>query len=217
MWSKILAAITYIWLSLFNFHQPKIITPKADIVFFEPTITPQTRVTAKITPEIKIKPTLTPQPLAIADTTPWGIAQQIDEHTWQLRIQMDEKMATANEVLTALNEYRRIHGSGPVAWDERLANYALERAKYFTSIKNVDKHQGFEEKLKDEQGFRDLGFWSLGENASYGYRLEAVHLIEWMYAADKDHNQNQLEPRWTHVGIGIDGVATCLIFGKDKI
>jgi len=38
-----------------------------------------------------------------------------------------------------------------------------------------------------------------------------------MYAADKDHNQNQLEPRWTHVGIGIDGVATCLIFGKDKI
>lgn len=216
MWSKLLSVIVLWFLGLFNIKQhQQIVTPKANIVYQE--------VKEIITPSIKrermvpVTPTVMIKPTKIADTSPWGVARQVDEHTWTMKIQMDERMGTPAEILEALNNYRKIHGSGPVAMDEKLNNYARERAKYFTSINGVDSHKGFADKLSNIDGFKDLGFWALGENASYGYRLEGVHLIEWMYAADEGHDKNQLEPRWTHVGIGIDGVATALIFAKDKI
>jgi uncharacterized protein YkwD len=97
-----------------------------------------------------------------------------------------------------------------------LGNYAQERAKYLNSIKTVDKHVGFNDFLENQDGFNKLGFNLLGENISYGYRLNGVHTIEWMYAGDKPHNDNQLNNRWDHVGIGVDGLATCLIFGTGK-
>jgi uncharacterized protein YkwD len=203
---------------LFNVKQHEIVTPKANIVYEEIEIKPTpTKFNDKEISETSAIPTVIVRPTKIADTGPWGVARQIDEHTWTMKIQMDAKMGTPKEVLEALNAYRKVHGSGPVEMDERLNNYAMERAKYFTSRNGVDSHEGFAKKLENIEGFKELGFWSLGENASYGYRLEAVHLIEWMYASDEDHNQNQLEPRWTHVGIGIDGVATAIIFAKDRI
>jgi len=221
MWSKLLSMIALWFLGLFNYKPHQIITPKANIVYREitemPIATPTILPTGRPTSPPTGGPTIVVKATKIADTAPWGIAQQIDEVTWTMKIEMDAKMGTPEEILSALNEYRRVHGSGPVAMDDKLMKFALERAKYFTSIENVDKHKGFEEKLKDEQGFRNLGFWSLGENASYGYRLEGVHLIEWMYASDEGHNKNQLEPRWTHVGIGVDGVSNAIIFAKDKI
>jgi len=56
----------------------------------------------------------------------------------------------------------------------------------------------------------------LGENISYGYRLEGVHLIEWMYAGDKPHDDNQLDSKWDHVGIGVKETATCIIFATAR-
>jgi hypothetical protein len=43
-----------------------------------------------------------------------------------------------------------------------------------------------------------------------------VHLIEWVYAGDKPHNDNQLSSKWSAVGIGISGSATDLVFGGSK-
>lgn len=217
MLSKWLQIIVLFWLGLFN--RAKIVTPKGDFVYIEPTATPiiiSKPIEQKNISEIPT-PTKILYPTKIADTTPWGVARQIDEYTWTMRIQMDEKMGTAREIFEALNVYRKVQGTGPVEWDDKLAEYALSRAKFFSEIKSTDSHKGFIDKLKDNQGFADLGFGGLGENASHGYRLEGVHLIEWMYASDEGHNTNQLNPRWTHVGIGVDGVSTALIFGKDKI
>ena len=216
MLSKWLSIIVLFWLGLFN--KTNIVTPKSNIVYVEPT------PTITISP-VKKKPIviLTPEPTEIvlprkiADTTPWGVAQQIDEHTWTMRIEMDSKMGTAKEIFEALNAYRYVHKSGILNWGDKLAEYAVSRAKLFTELKTTDSHKGFMEKLKEEQGFRDLGFWGLGENASFGYKLEGVHIIEWMYASDEAHNSNQLDPKWTHVGIGVDNTSTALIFGKDKI
>lgn len=213
MLAKLFSIITLFILGLFS--KTKIVTPKGSFVYIEPTPTVLIR---KAIVKIPIPtPTAVILPTKIADTTPWGVARQIDEHTWTMRIQMDEKMGTAREIFEALNVYRKVQGTGPVEWDDKLSEYALSRAKLFTELKSTDSHKGFVDKLKDEQGFRDLGFWGLGENASYGYKLEGVHIIEWMYASDEGHNSNQLNPRWTHVGIGVDGVSTALIFGKDKI
>ena len=219
MLSKILSAIALFWLSLFNPKQ--VVTPKSSLVYEEIVpivVEPTKKVSTQLpTPTIKIEKRVVVVPTKIADTAPWGIAQQIDEHTWTMRIKHDEKMGTAQETFEALNRYRQVHGSRVLEWNDKLSEYANSRAKFFTSINSVDKHKGFADKLKDEGGFKDLGFWGLGENASYGYKLEGVHLIEWMYASDKDHNDNQLDNTWTHVGVGIDGVATAIIFGKHKI
>ena len=144
----------------------------------------------------------------------WGKAKQVSEHSWTMNVGFDAKMATPQEILIALNSYRQRHDRNALSWDDRLADYANFRAKYFT---NLDEHVGFDEYVKNEENFKKLGFWWAGENSSFGYRLEGVHLIEWIYAGDKPHDDNQLNPDWTHVGIGVDGYQTDLIFGGQQM
>jgi len=172
----------------------------------------------------KIKPTISPIKLVKPTETHtnnsedlWGVARQIDEHTWTLRIGEDSRMTTKEELLDALNNYRGLQGSRSLTWDNNLTAFAQGRADYFNKIKKLDGHKGFEAYLSNEDNVRALGYSSYGENSSSGYKLIGVHLIEWVYAADKDHNDNQLDPSWTHVGIGINGTETDLIFAKDRI
>jgi len=147
---------------------------------------------------------------------PWGIAQQIDEHTWTMKINQDPVMATPREIFNALNEYRRVKGVSQLTWDDKLAGYAQTRAQFFSQQKKLDGHAGFQDYLENQNGFEVLGFTWLGENASYGYRLTGTHLIEWIYAGDEPHDQNQRNTRWAFVGVGVDGTASCLIFGAGK-
>jgi len=174
----------------------------------------------------EIKISLTPTPVVvqlninndsvIPDLEEWGKAKQVSEHSWTMKIGFDSRMATPNEIFEALNSYRQKHGRNSLNWDDRLANYATQRAKYFTQIGNLDGHAGFSEFVKSEENIKILGFWWLGENSSYGYRLEGVHLIEWVYAGDQPHDDNQLSPDWTHVGIGVDGYQTDIIFAAHQ-
>ena len=183
-----------------------------------------TEMVEEIEPTLTSKPTLittiTPFPPKAdkknGGTEPWGLAKQIDEVTWTMKIGEDATMATAKEILAALNEYRKVHGSQILNWDEKLGNYALDRAKYLNELKSVDQHKGFNDFVENQDGFNKLGFTALGENISYGFKLNGVHVIEWMYAGDKPHNDNQLDNRWNYVGIGVDGLATCLIFGTGR-
>lgn len=156
-------------------------------------------------------PKITPIPTSSA---PWGVATQIDAHTWTMKVGSDSRMATPKEILDALNHYRSVHGSGYLAWDNNLAAFAQQRADYFNQIKGTDEHAGFNSYLDNPENVRQLNFYTLGENSSYGFQLLGVHIIEWLYAGDAAHNSNQLNPMWTHVGIGVSGTATDLIFGK---
>lgn len=207
------------FLSLFTafiyFYLPKIpqdikYTP---LTTFKPQNTPTIIPTIKITP----RPTrilATPFP---TDSTPWGVAKQTGEHTWTIKIGEDSVMATPIEILSALNEYRRRYGSQILTLDQKLTDYAQSRVNYFNQIKNIDSHVGFNNFLEKEDGFNKLGFTYLGENISYGYKLNGVHLIEWVYAGDEPHNKNQLDTKWDHVGIAVKGLATCLIFATGKM
>jgi uncharacterized protein YkwD len=183
-------------------------------------ITPTPSKAPLSTPTIQSAIPTSPQSAGTTNTddgTPWGVARQIDEHTWTMKIQMDDRMGTPQEIFDALNEYRYRDGREKLHWDDRLAEYALSRAKHFTSIRKTDAHAGFMEYVKDIENVKKLGFWSIGENSSYGYRMIGVHLIEWVYAGDEPHDLNQLNSRWTHVGIGVDGTQTDLIFGGNKM
>jgi uncharacterized protein YkwD len=147
----------------------------------------------------------------------WGKAKQVDTYTWTIQVGQDSRNATAKEILAALNLYRQKHGRGTLHWDDKLASYAQERAVSFSKKNTLDAHAGFSDYVSNQDGFHKLGFAKLGENSSFGYTLEGVHLIEWVYAGDKPHNDNQLSSTWTHVGIGVDGTATNLIFAADSL
>lgn len=176
-----------------------------------------TQSSIQLTKTIK-KPIATPVVTKniISDTAPWGVAQQIGEHTWTIKVGNDSVMASPTEILTALNNYRVNHGSQKLTMDSKLSEYAQSRANYFFQKEGLDNHQGFNNFLSNEDGFNKLGFTWVGENASYGYKMNGVHLIEWIYASDEYHDQNQLNNVWNYVGIGVKDTATCLIFATGK-
>jgi uncharacterized protein YkwD len=195
-----------------------IITPIVQEIGQKNEITPTT--TIKAGDEIVIPTTIiqkkTTEPTPTVDQGPWGVAKQVDEVTWTMKVGEDATMATPKEIFNALNIYRQRNGSQVLNWDDKLATYAQTRANYLNGIKNVDEHKGFTDFVENQNGFNKLGFTALGENISYGYKLNGVHIIEWMYAGDKPHNDNQLNNKWNYAGIGVEGLATCLIFGTGK-
>ena len=200
-------------------RKTSLINNEVEEITYDLTPTP-TAIDEEVVPTKKVMAGVTKKvaaPTPTVDTEPWGVAKQVDELTWTMKVGEDEIMATASEIFEALNEYRNRYGSQTLTWDNNLGDYAQTRAKYLNSIKNVDKHEGFSNFVENEDGFNKLGFTALGENISYGYKLNGVHTIEWMYAGDEPHNENQLNNRWNYVGIGVDGLATCLVFGTGKM
>jgi uncharacterized protein YkwD len=131
-----------------------------------------------------------------------------------MKVGMDPQMSTPNELYEALMVYRNIKGKSRLTWDDRLATYASERA-LFICQNGSDHHAGFSQYLEDG-GYEKLGFRHLGENMSNGMRLSGVHLIEWIYSKSPGHDANQLGP-WSHIGVGISGNCSVLIFGDRKI
>ena len=125
-------------------------------------------------------------------------------------------MGSGQEVLQALNNYRASHGIGALSWDEKLANYAQQRAVFFQQSGSTDSHAGFNDYLENRNGFSELGFNRLGENSYYGGPLYAVHLIEWVFAKSSEHDANQLDSGWSHVGVGVTESAVNIIFGGGR-
>lgn len=165
-----------------------------------------------------VQPTDKPKliPKVTPDTEPWGVSKQIGEYTWTMKIANDPRMATPSEILMALNEYRQKQGSQILVLDNSLADYAQSRADYFFLVNKTDAHKGFIDYVENQDGYNKLGFNWLGENSSFGYQVLGVHLIEWVFAGDKPHNDNQLAQRWDHVGIGVRGTAVDIIFATSK-
>ncbi|RJQ24421.1 CAP domain-containing protein [Candidatus Parcubacteria bacterium] len=190
---------------------------KTQVIEIEHQIIPTPTITI-LKPQIKVSyksqkaPPITPEP-----TKEWGIAKQIGEYTWTMNVGEDERMATPQEIFQALNDYRQRHTGHSLNWDDKLAQYAQDRANYFIYIGKTDAHAGFKDYLEIQDGFIKLGFAGLGENSSFGYKLLGVHLIEWVFAGDKPHNDNQLNPEWTEVGIGVNNTAVDIIFAKERL
>lgn len=119
------------------------------------------------------------------------------------------------QILQALNTYRASRGIPPLVFDSTLQTFAQSRADQFISAGDMDSHAGFQNMLQDD-GFNKMGFDILGENSSYGEWGSPQNLIESIYASSPAHNESQLRTDWTHVGIGVSGHATNLVFGGKK-
>lgn len=173
-----------------------------------PTITPLQKIEEK-------QQTVTTTPL-VNPSAAWGQTIQTGAHEYYTKVAMDDHMATAQEIFTALNTYRQTKGVGQLSWDQGLANYAQTRADTFASAKQMDDHAGFIDFLHNQAGHDKLQYRFLAENSSYGYKLLGVHLIEWIYAGDADHDSIQLSTQAQAVGIAVNGTATDLVFGGER-
>jgi uncharacterized protein YkwD len=145
----------------------------------------------------------------------WGKAVQVSETGYKMKIGFDSTMATPQETFQALNLYRYTKGKSNLTWDDRLAKYGLERAT-FVCKNGSDGHAGFSDYVQNQEGYKTLGFYNLGENMSTHMKFTGTHLIEWMYAGDAAHDGNQLG-NWSHVGVGIYEDCSSLIFGNNMI
>lgn len=145
----------------------------------------------------------------------WGEAVQVSETGYRMKVGFDSVMGTPEETFKALNHYRYTKGKSNLTWDDRLAKYALERATFICQ-NGSDGHAGFSDYVENQEGYKTLGFYQLGENMSTHMKFTGTHLIEWMYAADPAHDGNQLGD-WSHVGVGIYKDCSALIFGNKMI
>lgn len=145
----------------------------------------------------------------------WGEAVQKESGSYTIKVGMDEKMTTPNELYEALMSYRQVKGKSRLTWNDKLASYATERALYICQ-NGSDQHAGFNDFINNQNGFDILGYRHLGENMSYGMRMSGVHLIEWIYSTSPGHEANQTG-QWSHIGVGIAGDCSVLIFGNYKI
>ncbi len=157
-----------------------------------------------------------PEPIEVKETQ--------ENQKSQDNISTDEKSSdtkdnnvSENVFLKALNDYRVKNGKSPLSWDAKLADYAKSRADAYSAQGGLDHHAGFQDFINNQDGFKKLGFNSLGENSGYGHAPDPVFIIEEAYGKSSSHNENQLGSQWSHVGVGISGTATNFIFGGSKL
>lgn len=182
-----------------------------------PTRKPEPTPTYENDEVIKIEPISKKHTVEPTNSQPWGVAQKVDDVTYTIKVGEDNMMASPQEVLQALNNYRNVNGKSSLTWDDNLASYAQSRAQQFSAISGTDKHAGFDNYLNNENGFAALGFRRIGENSYFGGKLNGVHMIEWVFAKSPGHNANQLDSQWTHVGIGVTDNAANLNFGGERL
>ena len=174
-------------------------------------------VEAEVPPELLISPTLTPVPTIVPENkdnsgSTWGKARQLSEHTWTIDVGQDGQMASPQEILNALNNYRKTKGREVLSMDHSLASYSQTRADLFNKNQKLDDHAGFMSYFTQDK-IREMGLRGVGENSAVGYTLSGTHLIEWVFAADAPHDNNQLNSSWNVVGIATSGNAVNLDFG----
>ncbi len=199
----------------------------------EVLLTPVVEVSTKATPT-PIPPTNTPVPTpttatkkVTSNTTPTTkpvetannpkyTAQKIGDTTWRVEnVTNDSNMASAQDIVNALNSYRGSHGKGNLTVDSTLTSLAQDRANLFSSNGSLDSHAGFRSYM-DNGGFGKSGFNSLGENsAMLSGPMNGDKIVRQIFGADPSHDGNQLDD-WTHIGVGISGNAVNVNFGKNK-
>lgn len=153
-------------------------------------------------------------PTQPSPSVPWGTTEKVGDHLYRTFVGQDSVMGTPDEILAALNSYRRNHGISNLQQDENLCHLAMRRAQEQDRISNLDAHKGLIDYMDDPNHWQELNIRAIGENASFGYVLSGVHLIEWVFDADVEHRDNQLNPNWNLACAGVSGTTVDIIFGQ---
>lgn len=164
------------------------------------------------------RPSKTPKPTAVS--TPNPTKSPIPKISTTQKPSATTAPATTGinqqTIINALNIYRQKNNVSSLSLDPKLQTFAQNRADSLKASGKLDNHAGFTHYIKNQDGFNKLGFNALAENQSWNFKGTATGLIEQLYGKSTGHNKNQLNPTYTHVGIGVSGVYTNLVFGGKK-
>lgn len=204
-------------LSLWSLLSPFLPLPATSIQYPESRIaTPSAALTATPTPtKVTLNvPALKTQTIQTSQPVPWGQTEKIGDHLYRVYVANDPAMGAPEEILSALNNYRRSHNAQELISDPALCQLAQRRAAEQGKMGNLDEHKGLIAYMDNPKHWEELNITAIGENASYGYILSGVHLIEWVFDSDEEHRSNQLNPNWSLGCAGTAGVTVDIIFGK---
>lgn len=154
------------------------------------------------------------QPTIVDDNTPWGTTEKVGEHLYRTYVGNDPRMGTPEEILTALNAYRANHHRSQLQLEPKLCPLAQKRAQDQSNQSGLDSHKGLTEYMNSPNSWQELNVTGIGENASFGYVLSGVHLVEWVFDADEEHRDNQLNPDWNLACAGVYRETVDILFGK---
>ena len=115
---------------------PEIVFPSTPLPIRWPTPTP--------TPYKKTVAVPTPvAPGSLTPTIPWGQTVKTDDLTSASRFGADSSMSTADELFTAVNNFRMAHGVSALQKSTVLCQIADTRARQLQSMGKLDNHEGF--------------------------------------------------------------------------
>ncbi len=185
--------------------------PKPTHLISIPTTKLQQIASTSATVPLPTPPVTNPNPVP---KVPWGTTEKLGEGLYRTYVGQDQRMGTPEEILTALNIYRRNHGVGEVRSDNNLCQLATWRAASQQKAGDLDGHQGLKDYMNDPKHWQELDIKAIGENASYGYILSGTHLIEWVFDSDVEHRETQLNPKWNLACAGVASVTVDILFGQ---
>lgn len=148
----------------------------------------------------------------------WGVAEKVagTQYGWSMKMENDFVMGNMIDIFNALNTYRLKKKKPKLSLSSSLSQFAQQRSQELNANGGVDEHVGFYSHIRNADNRRNLGFNRFGENTSCGYRMTGTHMIEWIFAGDVPHDENQLSERWSAVGIGVSGTCVSLVFGYNR-
>ena len=157
-------------------------------------------------PQAQIVQNKNSNPLCKGVTEPWKLVPD-PEKEGQFIICNSEtgnKMATADELNSTLNNYRVAHGLNALRIDGTLCAIAGERAR---EISQNFSHDGFEAAVEKHNLQK-----SAGENIASG-PLTAVQFVEWSWDKSPGHKANMLSD-WTEGCGGVFDRFAVYVFAK---
>lgn len=139
----------------------------------------------------------------------WSV-EKVDDHITKINLPPDPRMSTADELFSAMNDYRRGHNVQLLTKNDLLCSIAQKRADEQLANGGLDGHAGFNKYAQDQQEFQRMGEVLFGGvQPQYG-----VHIVE--YGWDRSltgHKEAIQDPEWNHGCGGIAGYYAVFIFG----
>ena len=192
-----------------GFSKPSGYHPRV-VVTETPTVTTTPTETAKPTPQRKV--TARPTQASANGTSVDSVI--VDGKTSWTQGAPDDRMATADELFEAGNNYRRTNSIPTVARNDTLCSIAQNRANELLANGQLDGHAGFEKYAREQKEFDTMDEILFGG----AHPQLAVHIVEWGWDKSKTGHKDALQDRaLTHGCGGIVGYFAVFIFGGGHV
>lgn len=126
-------------------------------------------------------------------------------------------LVSDDQVITALNEYRKVHNVAPLQVNDQLCSYAQKRVADLVAFGGLDNHKGFQADFADSQQrpvqLKEYPGGTIGENLAHQFCKNmttgqsfiaetGTALIEWCFdSSTKGHREAQLSATYKNVCI----------------